>query len=228
MSAIAHWIEQQGINTVVIGLVRLHLEKIKPPRALFVPFELGRPLGPPSDRDFQKRVLTQALTMVETHSSHAIEDFAEDDPRATDNPDWLPPEIPACTSVADECAALKPFFQRQCVSNSRTAVGVSGISIVDAAALLDEVIGGKTPPQPLDDKSPLATLRFAIDDLKAYYIETALANGKPSSLQIHNWFWFDTLLGPKIRELRVRYMDDENSKMVTLGEKFFVPHQWRV
>ena len=53
MSALAHMIEARGIATVVIGLVRPHLETIRPPRALFVPFELGRPLGAPEDAAFQ-------------------------------------------------------------------------------------------------------------------------------------------------------------------------------
>ena len=53
----AHYIEEEGLATTQISLVRLHTEKIKPPRALWVPYELGRPLGQPNDPEFQKRVL---------------------------------------------------------------------------------------------------------------------------------------------------------------------------
>ena len=38
-------LEARGLPTVVVGLIRLHMEKVKVPRGLWVPFELGRPLG---------------------------------------------------------------------------------------------------------------------------------------------------------------------------------------
>jgi len=51
--------------------------------------------------------------------------------------------------------------------------------------------------------------RLAIDDLKAYYIESALAvRSSPSSEQLNNWIWNDTLLGKQMRELRHRLSED--------------------
>ena len=61
MSALAHYFEEEGLATTAIALVRHHAERIRPPRALWVPFELGRPLGAPDEPDFQKRVLRAAL-----------------------------------------------------------------------------------------------------------------------------------------------------------------------
>jgi hypothetical protein len=49
VSALGHYLEEEGIPTVAISLIRPQTEKTKPPRALWVPFELGRPFGPPSD-----------------------------------------------------------------------------------------------------------------------------------------------------------------------------------
>ncbi len=54
--------------TTQISLIREHTEKIKPPRALWVPFELGRPLGVPNDAAFQNRVITAALDLFEAPS----------------------------------------------------------------------------------------------------------------------------------------------------------------
>ncbi|MCH7711818.1 MAG: hypothetical protein IH903_09315, partial [Proteobacteria bacterium] len=51
--------------TTQISLIREHTEKIVPPRALWVPFELGRPFGAPDDSGFQKRVLLGALELLE-------------------------------------------------------------------------------------------------------------------------------------------------------------------
>ncbi|OED34806.1 hypothetical protein AB833_31865 [Chromatiales bacterium (ex Bugula neritina AB1)] len=227
MSAIAHWLEQHGLSTVVIGLVRLHLEKIKPPRALWVPFELGRPLGAPGDRDFQKKVLLKALSLIETQTAPTLTDFGIDDPRASADENWQPPEIATAETVAEECTLLKPFYQRQCVSSSRTAVGVSTLTIQKAAELMDEVVSGKDPTDTPDGNSPVVSLRLAFDDLKAYYIETALTGGSPNSLQIHNWLWQETLLGQQIKALRHRFMASDNPKLAALGERFSVPHRWR-
>ena len=64
MSALGHYLEEEGIATVAIALIRPQAENTKPPRALWVPFELGRPFGPPNDPAFQKRVLLAALGML--------------------------------------------------------------------------------------------------------------------------------------------------------------------
>ena len=61
MSALGHYLESEGLATASISLIRLHTEKIRPPRALWVPFELGRPLGVPDDPAFQTRVLRALL-----------------------------------------------------------------------------------------------------------------------------------------------------------------------
>ena len=64
MSALGHYLEEEGIASVAISLIRPQTENTKPPRALWVPFELGRPFGPPDDAAFQKRVLLAALRLL--------------------------------------------------------------------------------------------------------------------------------------------------------------------
>ncbi len=224
---IAHWIEQQGINTVVIGLVKLHLEKIKPPRALAVSFEFGRPLGGPEDSKFQLEVLTTALGLIETLTEPAIVDFEKDDPRATPDPKWAAPKVAVADTIANEVIALKPFYQAQCVNKSRTSVGVSKIPIAEAAALFDSAMAGEKLSSSREEISPALMLRLAIDDLKAYYAEAALGKGSPASRQVHDWFWLESLLGQQVRELRTRYMKSDDPKLANLGEKFTVPHRWR-
>src|ERR1700721_2901202 len=65
VSALAHMLEGRGTPTVAIGLVRPQMEKTPPPRGLWTPFQLGRPLGEPEDSAFQRRVLLQALGLLE-------------------------------------------------------------------------------------------------------------------------------------------------------------------
>ena len=84
MGGLAHYLEEDGLATTQISLIRLHSEKTRPPRALWVPFELGRPLGPPNDAPFQRRVLMAVLELLKAPSGPLLTDYAEDAPKATE------------------------------------------------------------------------------------------------------------------------------------------------
>jgi len=64
VSLVAAALEQQGISTVVVQLLRLVTEKVRPPRALFVPFRHGYPLDSPNDPEKQRAVITAALNLI--------------------------------------------------------------------------------------------------------------------------------------------------------------------
>ena len=66
---IAAEIERQGLSTVVIQLLRRVAEKVGPPRALFVPFKHGYPLGEPNSPEMQRRVMDAALQILENESA---------------------------------------------------------------------------------------------------------------------------------------------------------------
>ena len=57
-------LERVGITTVSVTLLREITAVIKPPRALFVPFPLGFPLGAPHDAAQQHRVIAAALDLL--------------------------------------------------------------------------------------------------------------------------------------------------------------------
>ncbi|HHI80226.1 MAG TPA: hypothetical protein ENK02_09600 [Planctomycetes bacterium] len=65
MSLVAAALERRGIPTVVLQLLRMVTEKVRPPRALFVPFKHGFPLGLPGRPEVQLRVLEAALQLFE-------------------------------------------------------------------------------------------------------------------------------------------------------------------
>ena len=50
-------------------------EAVIPPRALWVPFPLGRPLGSVDDSDFQKNVMRAAFGLLDTAIKPTIEDY---------------------------------------------------------------------------------------------------------------------------------------------------------
>jgi len=57
-------IERHGISTVSISLLNEVTSVIRPPRALFVPYKLGFPLGEPNNPKLQHRVIAEALELL--------------------------------------------------------------------------------------------------------------------------------------------------------------------
>lgn len=83
---VAAELERQGISTVAIQLLRRVAEKVKPPRALFVPFRHGYPLDRPAAPQRQCLVVDAALRLLEDPDlrAPALVDFcADEDPLET-------------------------------------------------------------------------------------------------------------------------------------------------
>ena len=112
MGALAHYLEDEGLPTTQISLIREHTEKIKPPRALWVPFELGRPLGAPGDAAFQTRVLRRVLSLLEASSGPVLEDFSEEAPVAIESPTAVvcPVNFPAPVKDLTDIERLNETF----------------------------------------------------------------------------------------------------------------------
>ena len=67
MGLIQREIERSDVSTISISLVRGVSEKIKPPRAVYLPWSFGRPLGTPFNINQQRSVLMatfNALTSI--------------------------------------------------------------------------------------------------------------------------------------------------------------------
>lgn len=240
MSALAKLLELRGIPTTTIALVRLHMEKINPPRAVWVPSQLGRPLGEPGDKEFQRRVLMQALNLLErTDGPRIHEDFPDDPPGWQDLPGWHPPfQLPSLNpmssaaefkaAVEKEIAVLSPYWANAQKTFGRTTVGTSRQSPEAWPQFMTAFLDGALPQGPagLIEKPALA-LRFAVDDLKAYYYECAMSDGKtPSSRQVDAWFWRETAAGDLLRALRTTGMESENNALKAVSGRFFVPAPW--
>lgn len=58
-------LEERGISTTCIALVRSVAEHLRPPRALTVPFPFGSPLGVAHDVPTQLSVMRQTLALLE-------------------------------------------------------------------------------------------------------------------------------------------------------------------
>lgn len=226
--------------TTQISLVREHTEWIKPPRALSVPFELGRPFGVPDAPDFQKRVLVAALDLLEAERGPVLVDFPEEAP-ATDNlTGWACPVNlgPPPEHVSDpgdiqaalerEIAQLRPWYDLSVQRRGRTTVGVSGLEVEEAGRYMMLFLDGQVPLSPRPDLSAGDVLKFASEDLKAYYFEAATAKpGSVSSKQVADWFWGETTAGKLHFALKAIYLQSDDKMMQALGRILLVPMSQR-
>jgi len=68
-------IERAGISTVSISLLHDVTRVIRPPRALFVPYPLGYPLGEPGNPALQHRIIAAALSLLGRTDVPVLDDF---------------------------------------------------------------------------------------------------------------------------------------------------------
>ncbi len=70
-------IEREGITTVSISLLREVVQQLKPPRALFVPFPMGFPLGEPNNISLQHEVIAAALELLNRNDVPVLESYTD-------------------------------------------------------------------------------------------------------------------------------------------------------
>ena len=225
---LARVFEAAGLVTVCIAMVREHVEKVKPPRALFVPYPFGFALGKPDDPALQHRIIAAALELVAKPQGPALADFPEDDV-----PDNLPQSSGVArsgpretTDAADEVAALRSFYERWVDDHDgRTAVGLSGVPQRRWRGLV-RFLEGYARGDDVDMKERPAEvalpqfIRYCVDDLKAFYYEARMVQ-KPSMSEpdLHTWFWGETVIGqliPAVGE-HMQASDDPAAKAVAFG-----------
>jgi hypothetical protein len=68
-------IENRGIPTASITMLPDITRKIRPPRALAVPYPLGFPLGEANNPDLQTEVLRQLLALLDRDDVPVLEEF---------------------------------------------------------------------------------------------------------------------------------------------------------
>ena len=68
-------IERANISTVGITMLREITSVIRPPRALFVPYKMGFPLGEPNNPALQHQVIAAGLALLERTDVPVLETF---------------------------------------------------------------------------------------------------------------------------------------------------------
>ncbi len=236
---LSHFVEEEGVPTACISLIRLHTEIIKPPRALWVPFELGRPLGPPDDAAFQKRVLLALMGMFEAPDGPRLEDYPEDEPETAGEIAALACPVDFVQDVAEtgetdqleaafrgEMTAMRPWYDMGVAKRQRTTVGVSGIDLEALGDFIYAFVAGEEPDNPRDDIPLAYTLKFAVEDLKSYYIEGVTAQpgqAGASSQVLTDWFWEETVAGKVLLAVKKVCEASTDEAMKQMGDHAIAP-----
>jgi hypothetical protein len=235
---LSHFIEEEGVSTAGISLIRPHTESIQPPRALWVPFDLGHPLGPPNNAAFQKRVLMALIKLLEAPAGPLLADFPDDEPESSDEPIVL--ACPVLYPIAEEeisetdsleaalgreITSLRPWYDLSVSKRKRTTVGLSGIELEALGGFIYAFAKDRKPENPRKDIGMPYTVKFAVEDLKAYYIEAITAQPaqeRASGQKLQDWFWDETKAGEVLLELKQVCEASSDKLMNTVGH-FIVP-----
>ena len=226
---LARVFEEAGLTTTSIVLIREHAERVKPPRALFVPYPFGFAMGKPDDPTLQHRVLSAALDLLNHDSVPVLAEF----PEGGKGPTQLLQAsavagdgASANGSPADEVTALRAFYERWAEDHQgRTQVGLSGIPqrrFRGMIGFLERYALGEDAdlPSRLGDMPVPLLVRYCIDDLKAFYYEARMAQ-RPGDNEsdLHRWFWGETAAGKLVVKVadRMNGSEDDTLKQVAFG-----------
>lgn len=234
MSGLGHYLEDEGVPTVQVSLIREHTELMRAPRGLWVPFMLGRPLGVPHDPAFQRRVLLSALQLLERPSGPVLEDFPEEAPEIeVEDEGWVCPiafqkaeDVSLGERLRREIQQYRTWYDLGVEKRGRTTVGASALDIDAAAAFLVAHAEGEGPESPDPEISTPRMIRLVVDDLKTFLFEAAEAQpGSATPNQLDEWFWTATTAGEAIQVLWRKIRDDKTPDVIRVA-RTIIPREW--
>ncbi len=211
MSVLAHVFEAAGIATIVLSSVREVAVKVAPPRALHCEFPLGRPLGKPSDPEFQHDLLARAFALLDASSGPVLVDHpevieADDQPVACALPPRFDPSLPP---AVDEARGLRKAYDRALARRGVTSVGraVSADEVPHAIGVLHAIANGA---EWTAAGIPGGNTVAVCHDIRTYYEEAALelVDGPlPGGRAMEDWFFEQTEAGKTMLGARAAIRD---------------------
>ena len=220
---LAHFFESYGFSTVLVGFVKEHIQAIKPPRALWLNFPMGRPLGKPNDPEYQKKVIRSAFNLFNSSSGPVLEDFPDIIPVKNGRMGYaLPVELVMkkneigdvdimLKEVENEIQDLKQAYDNAISDRGRTTVGASEMSLSDFAPFIVSFLKDDIPKSPRKGLGAIPQLKLVVEDLQAYYTEAVThRDGIDDFEKIGSWFWEKTKAGRLILSLEAVSLESEN------------------
>ena len=217
-------------------------EAVVPPRALWLPFPLGRPLGAVNDAEFQKDVLRRGFGLIDTAVEPTIEDYAVETPDEDLSENWACPvnlSLAGSDSLSErllaEVAMLRPWALETRHRRGRTFFGVTGAGedqVDDVARALASIAdSGDVLSEPLVDgiswafEMPLL-LRHMADDLRTFYHEAVVARpgeSAPNHDALNQWIFSETVLGETLLLVADGLTQASNVPMAQLVRGLLIP-----
>ena len=217
-------------------------EAVIPPRALWVPFPLGRPLGAVDDSEFQKNVMRAAFGLLDTAIKPTIKDYEIKAPHDDLNENWSCPLNlgPASSDALSErllaeVAMLRPWAIETRHQRGRTLFGVTGAGedqIDDLARALASIAdSGDVISEPVVDgiswafEMPLL-LRHMADDLRTFYHEAIAAqpgDSSPDHDDLNRWIFGETVLGETLLLVADGLTEASDMPMAELVRGLLIP-----
>ena len=237
MGGLAHYLEREGLPTTQISLIKEHTETIKPPRALWVSFELGRPFGKPNDPDFQLRVLSAVLDLLNKKEGPILNEYAEEAAYTGSDGPWACPidltltaqdlseEGKLIKAFKSEMNQLRNWYDIAVAKRDRTTVGVSDLKVDNLSDFISSFLSDKQPQNPNPDYPLAHTLNLATDDLKAFYTEAATAQPGPAgtSNQIADWFYGQTAAGRLLYAIKDKGIQSDDKYLKIVAGALIIP-----
>ena len=235
MGALGHYLEAGGIATTGISLVREHTEAIRPPRALWVPFMLGRPFGAPDQPALQRRVLLAALKLLAGGPGPLLAHFPEDAPASAPEHEleglacpvsFAPPDAgdDPLERLLAEIRQLQPWHDMAMRPSGRGGSALTGLGVEQLARFAASFLGASPSPSYDTHLSGAEALKRVCDDLKAFYVAAAGAQpGGADPAALERWFWRETAAGSLFLELRNACMRSADPGLQALGAMALVP-----
>lgn len=206
---------------------------------MWVSFELGRPLGIPSDPAFQRHVLLATLKLFEVSSGPILEDYPEDASLAKSEVTMLSCPVSFTHTETDlseteqlslnfkkEFTSMRPWHDRATKQKGRTTVGTSGVPLGDLGDFLYSIIDGIIPENPRSDIALPYTILHAANDLKSYYFEAVTAQPGQESISnqaLAEWFWKETIAGKVLLKIQEVSQKNEDPLIQIVGSLLIVP-----
>jgi hypothetical protein len=228
------------VATASISLIREQTQAVRPPRALWVPFALGRPLGSANDAEFQKQVMRAALGMLETATEPTIEDYPIEAPAEALSGEWVCPvnfPVPNDESITArliaEVTRLAPWSAETRAARGRSLFGVTGAApdqIESVARALGSIADHgdltQAPSADIDWKFDMPLLvRHLADDLRTFYHEAVAAQpgpGAPNHAALNDWIFSGTALGDALQAI-AEHLTEQGAPMSLLVRGFLIP-----
>ncbi len=214
--------------TTGISLVEEHARKIKPPRMLSVPFNFGNTLGEANNPSYQHEILAATFDLLNRSEGPVLQIFETDEIERVviSRTESKMESITEKKDLLLELSDIKPDYEKGLKANKgRTAVGLSTINpglFPDVMEFLKRYAAGEMEDSEMRPErfSIGHFVRYCVDDLKSYYLESRIAAEPEASMnELYRWLWSDTSLGDLLGELAdvMNNSEDKEVKAIAYG-----------